>query len=361
MFIENKNYKEGWSNLFDIETKSNEIILQAHKVCASDVHIVPTSCYSIIEYRIDNQLLTIEEIRNNEAEKIISHLKFRSKMDIGERRKPQSGSLKMKIKKDKLNIRLSTLPTTPHESLSIRLLPQNEVETLHRLTLFPKHTAQLSSLIKKAHGLVIVSGPTGSGKTTTIYSLLNEAAARKKRIVCIEDPIEKRTDKFIQVEINEKAGLTYAHTLKAVLRHDPDIIMIGEIRDVETATVAIRAAMTGHLVISTIHAKNCLGSIARLKELGIKEHDINETVIGLVSQRLLEMKCSICGNTCSKYCRTYRKRRRLAVFEILADQSLQRLLTKCKTNIGYGSLEQAIKKSFALGYVNEEEYERWLC
>ncbi len=347
--------------MFDIEAKSNEIIIQAYKVRASDVHIIPTNPYSVIEYRVDHQLVTIEKIRNSEAEKIISHLKFRSKMDIGERRKPQSGSLTMTIMEDKINIRLSTLPTIPHESLSIRILPQNEVETLQRLTLFPKHTAMLSSLIKKAHGLIIVSGPTGSGKTTTIYSLLNEAAARKKRIICIEDPVEMQTDTFIQVEINEKAGLTYAETLKSVLRHDPDIIMIGEIRDFETAKIAVRAAMTGHLVISTIHAKSCLGSINRLKELGIEEHDINETVIGLVSQRLVEMKCPLCGDNCSKFCRIYRKRRRLAIFEILADKSLEALINEGEINHRYESLEQTIKKSITLGYVNEKEYERWLC
>lgn len=343
----------------DIEWKSDELILKAVLVKASDIHIIPANQYSHIKFRIDHQLVMIEKISNCNAEKLISHFKFRSKMDIGERRRPQNGALDIVIKNKQINLRFSTLPTVPHESLSIRLLPQTEVFTLNKLSLFRKHTEVLSSLMKKAHGLLLISGPTGSGKTTTIYSLLFNSMTRNKRIISIEDPVEKRTNAFIQVEINEKAGLTYGEALKAALRHDPDIIMIGEIRDEETAKIAVRAAMTGHLVISTLHAKNSEGCITRLKEFGIREQDISETVIGLVSQRLLQLLCPYCGENCSGFCRIYRKTRMLAVYEILAGESLKNHLNGGRA-VAYETLQQVITKSVALGFVSKGEYDRWL-
>lgn len=346
--------------MFDIEKKSNEIVKKAIITGASDVHIIPCDRSSKIQFRVDDRLVFLESITNLQAEKLISHLKFISKMDIGERRKPQSGSILMIVNNNKINIRISTLPTAPHESMAIRILPQNETNSLQTLTTFPKQNLLLKSLVKNKHGLILVSGPTGSGKTTTIYSLLNDVNKLNKRIICIEDPIEKRNDAFIQLQINEKAGLTYANLLKAVLRHDPDIIMIGEIRDEATAKIAIRAAMTGHLVISTIHAKNCIGSVFRLKEFGIKPIDIKETIVGLISQRLVELNCSFCGDLCVNFCRQQRRRRRMAIFEILSGKQLDSYLTKQKEPTSFESFEKMIKKTFALGYISKTEYERWL-
>lgn len=344
----------------NIEWKSNQLILQAVLVKASDIHIIPAKDYSQIKFRIDHQIVVIEKIFTRDAEKLISHFKFRSKMDIGERRRPQNGALDIVIKNKQINLRFSTLPTIPHESLSIRILPQDEVLTLKQLSLFSKHTDVLRSLMKKANGLLLISGPTGSGKTTTIYSLLFNSTTRNNRIISIEDPVEKRTDAFIQVEINEKAGLTYEEALKAALRHDPDIIMIGEIRDEKTAKIAIRAAMTGHLVVSTLHAKNTVSCISRLKEFGISEQDIRETVIGLVSQRLLELICPYCGEDCSMSCRAHRETRRLAVYEIMAGNALEDQFNGEET-VFYETLQQGIAKSVALGFVSKGEYERWLC
>ncbi|WNF37790.1 competence type IV pilus ATPase ComGA [Bacillaceae bacterium IKA-2] len=344
----------------DIEWKSNQLILKAVLFKASDIHIFPAKHYSQIKFRIDHQIVVIEKICNRDAEKLISHFKFRSKMDIGERRRPQNGALDIAIENRQINLRFSTLPTIPHESLSIRILPQDEVFTLNQLALFNKHTEILKSLMEKAHGLLLISGPTGSGKTTTIYSLLFNSLTRNKRIISIEDPVEKRTDAFIQIEINEKAGLTYEEALKAALRHDPDIIMIGEIRDEKTAKIVVRAAMTGHLVVSTLHAKNTLSCISRLKEFGISEHDIRETVIGLVSQRLLQLQCPYCGDECSVVCRVYRETRRLAVYEIMAGKALEAQFDGEET-VFYETLEQGIAKSVALGFVSKGEYERWLC
>lgn len=345
----------------DIEFKSDNLIFRAAQVQASDIHIIPANRYSTIQFRVDHQLITVDKIKKTDAEKLISHYKFRSKMDIGERRRPQNGSMNIDIQAKQINLRISTLPTFPHESMSIRILPQNEVESLSDLSLFQSQVVKLRSLMKKAYGLLLISGPTGSGKTTTIYSMLYDTITRSKRVITIEDPVEKRTDAFIQVEINEKAGITYEEALRATLRHDPDIIMIGEIRDETTAQIAVRAAMTGHLVISTIHANNCLGCLSRLREFGIAEHDIRETVIGLVSQRLLELQCPYCVGACSKFCRLYREKKRLAVYEILMGNSLKEALLHHDKKATTDNLMQIIRKSIALGYVNEAEYERWLC
>lgn len=354
-------YEKGRCFLLIIEQKSDAIISRAVREKASDIHIIPTNGTSLIQLRIGHQLVTAEKMKNCDAEKLISHFKFRSKMDIGERRRPQNGSLNLMVNGEQINLRISTLPTSPHESLAIRILPQNEVSSLEQLSLFQKQIFQLRSLMKKAYGLLLISGPTSSGKTTTIYSLLFDDCSKNRRIITIEDPIEKKTDAFIQVEINEKAGVTYEEALKAALRHDPDIIMIGEIRDAKTARVAIRAAMTGHLVVSTIHANNAEGCIFRLKEFGITELDIKETVIGLVSQRLVSLSCPYCGNHCSNYCHIYFSTRRLAIYEILSGSSLEAVLANRRSKAKYEKLPQLINKSIALGYVKETEYERWLC
>jgi competence protein ComGA len=344
-----------------IEQKSDAIISRAVQEKASDVHIVPSHEVSLVQLRIGTHLLPLEKIRNSDAEKLISHFKFRSKMDIGERRRPQNGSLTLIVRDKQINLRISTLPTFPHESLAIRVLPQNEVATLDELSLYKSQTAQLRTLMKKAHGLLLISGPTGSGKTTTIYSLLYDQYSKDRRIITIEDPIEKKTDAFIQVEINEKAGLTYGEALKATLRHDPDIIMIGEIRDPETAKIAIRAAMTGHLVLSTIHSNDTKGCISRLREFGCAEIDIKETLIGLVSQRLVGLSCPYCGDQCTIHCLVKQEKRRLAVYEILAGSPLNAVLSNSNMKVNYPKLGQLINKGIALGFVREAEYERWLC
>ncbi len=343
-----------------IELKGHEIISSAVQRKASDIHIIPTSNYSIVQFKINNSLINYQTFSNSDAEKLISQFKFRSKMDIGERRRPQNGSLNLEVNNLKVNLRLSTLPSTPHESLAIRILPQDETTLLNRLSLFSKQTAKLQLLMKKAYGLLLVSGPTGSGKTTTMYSLLSDPCLKGRRIITIEDPIEKKTDSFIQVEINEKAGVTYSEALKATLRHDPDVIMIGEIRDEKTAKIAIRAALTGHLVISTIHASDSVGCISRLREYGIAEIDLKEAIIGLVSQRLLTLKCPFCEQRCSNFCLLHRKHNRLAVYEILSDSALRDVLNH-NCDASYETLPKAIRKSIALGYTDVSEYERWLC
>jgi competence protein ComGA len=250
-----------------VEEKSAALLDAAIRVKASDIHIVPVKDKAVIQFRIDQQLVNREHIPVELSVKIVQHFKFLAGMEIGEKRRPQSGSLYMPFSGDRAaHLRLSTLPTMYEESLVIRLLYQDTWIPINRLVMFKHSVKQLLSLIRKPHGLVIITGPTGSGKTTTLYSLLGEAqSSLNRKIVTIEDPVEKQTEGVLQVQINERAGMTYASGLKAVLRHDPDIIMVGEIRDTETAKAAIRASHTGHLVLSTLHTKNTVGAIYRLR------------------------------------------------------------------------------------------------
>lgn len=335
------------------------MISLAVQLNASDIHIVPTKSKTTINYRVDNRLIPVQQVSNPQAEKLIAHFKFRAKMDIGEKRRPQNGSLNIDIKNQNVNLRLSTLPTPIHESLAIRVLPQSQVLSLKKLPLYPTQIDQLRNIFNKNQGLVIISGATGSGKSTTIYASLYECIIKGKRVVTLEDPIEKKLDGAIQVEINERIGLTYEEGLKSILRHDPDIIMIGEIRDVETAKVAVRAAMTGHLVISTIHANDAYGSIIRFKEFGISTMDICDTLVGAISQKLVEVKCPFCGSNCHPYCRMFRKNRRLAVFEILIGETLFELVKQDNKKKYVSYINQLLLKAVALGYVDSCEAKRW--
>ena len=241
--------KKGVHDLSTIERLGDRLVEEAWRINASDIHIVPKQEVATIQFRLDSDLFQKHTITLETCEKLISHFKFLSGMDIGERRRPQNGALQVTNSGSAINLRLSTLPTASQESLVIRILPDSSYHPLERLSLFPQTSKKLFSLLKHSHGLIVFTGPTGSGKTTTLYSLLHETKKELNRnIITLEDPIEKQSEDALQVQVNEKAGITYALGLKAILRHDPDIIMVGEIRDAETAKIAIRAALTGHSV-----------------------------------------------------------------------------------------------------------------
>jgi competence protein ComGA len=343
-----------------VEQKSKSLLRKAITVGASDIHLVPRKKDALIRFRVDEVLTNMDSLSKRFAEKIISHFKFLAGMDIGEKRRPQNGALNLSTVGHEVNLRLSTLPTPFSESLAIRILPQEQTFTLSELSLFPEASQQLLALAKKANGLVVLTGPTGSGKTTTLYSLLYAAKQLYNRsIITLEDPIEKKSDSFIQMEVNEKADVTYATGFKSILRHDPDIIMIGEIRDIETAKIAIRAAFTGHLVLSTMHTKDSVGCIHRLTELAIPLSDLQQTLTGVVAQRLVELNCPYCGQTCQPKCRTMGARRRLGIYEILTGDCLGDIL-EGKTNNAYKKIEDLIIKGIALGFISERNYERWV-
>jgi competence protein ComGA len=303
-------------------------------------------------------------IPKEECDRLISHLKFTASMDIGERRRPQSGAFTLTIEGKLIGFRLSTLPAKFSESLVIRILPQQEQIPFFQISLFPNSSQKLLALLKHAHGLIIFTGPTGSGKTSTLYSLLHETSHLYNRnVITLEDPIEKNCDTVLQVQVNEKAGMSYTTGLKAILRHDPDIIMVGEIRDAETAEIAVRASLTGHLVLSTMHARDAKGAIFRLLEFGVNWLEIEQTLVAVTAQRLVELTCPFCKGECSPFCYSQRKVKRASVFELLTGRTLSAVLREAKgieSNYHYPTLKDVIKKGIALGFIKETEYERWV-
>ncbi len=348
-----------------IETIAEHILRRAVYLGASDVHIIPRNEKPLIQFRVDNRLIPYQWLNKSQSERVISHFKFLACMDIGEKRRPQTGSMSFTVQKDIISLRLSSLPASGYETLVIRILPHNQILPIEQLSLFPSKATEIRSLLANSHGLIILVGPTGAGKSTTLYSLLQYAKEFDHRnIITLEDPVENRAVDVLQVQINEKAGMSYSVGLKAALRHDPDIIMIGEIRDAETAQIAVRAALTGHLILTTMHTRDARGAIYRLLEFGISLTDIEQTLLGVVAQRLLELNCPICPTVCSPYCHFSKRSKRASVYELLYRDSLKRVLEEelkgGKHVQSYRLLKDEIKKAVALGYIREEEYKKWV-
>lgn len=343
-----------------IEKLADELIKDAVRHRATDIHFIPRKEGLLVQMRIGNKLLPRMSLGAEQSERIISHFKFTASMDIGERRRPQSGSFSMNVDKQMVSLRLSTLPANQKESLVIRILPQMDETPFCQISLFPKMTAKLLSLLRKSSGLMILTGPTGSGKTTALHALLSEGNRLLKRnIIALEDPVEKENNIVLQVQVNEKAGISYAAGLKAILRHDPDIIMVGEIRDSETAKIAVRASLTGHLVLTTMHTKDAKGAVYRLREFGIGKAEIEQTLTAVTAQRLVELTCPYCQNGCSPFCFSYNRRKRAVVFELLSGNALLDVIRGKKEKLKE-PLEKAIRKGIALGYIVESEYDRWV-
>ncbi|WP_188389259.1 competence type IV pilus ATPase ComGA [Priestia taiwanensis] len=337
---------------------SDLILNEAWRRRASDIHFIIGANEGMVKYRIDGELLLYKKLDKVLCRRLISHFKFLAAMDIGEQRRPQGGTLTVQLQEDILQLRLSTLPNASEESLVLRIHPQNKRTPLTKLSLFPRSIHTLSSFLHHSHGLLILTGATGCGKTTTVYSLLEEVAKRRAcNIITLEDPIEQRNETFIQVQVNEKAGINFQTGLRAILRHDPDIVMIGEIRDEYTAKIAIQASLTGHLVLTTLHTHHTKGAIYRLMELGISLHDIEQTLVGIVSQRLVKVICPYCGEECSLYCQA-RDSRRLGVYEILYGYNLKQVIREARgeeVTYSYMTLPRLLRKAYGLGYVTDGE------
>lgn len=346
------------------EEKAGRILENAIRLHATDIHIIPKSTYAQVSFRIQNTLVPQETISLEEADRIIAYLKFQASMDIGERRRPQNGAISVVLDGKTIGLRVSTLPLAQSESLVVRLLPQFDAIPFYKISLFPKTAKLLLSIMKFSHGLVILTGPTGSGKTTTLYSLLYYSTRLHGRnVITLEDPVEKSSDDFLQVAVNEKAGITYSTGLKAILRHDPDVIMVGEIRDGETAKIAVRAALTGHLVLSTMHTRDAKGALYRLMEFGVGWNEMQQTLVAITAQRLVELVCPFCKDKdCSPYCER-KHENRAPVYEILYGHALYEALMEMKgipMETTYETLKKVISKGIALGFIKEKEYERWV-
>ncbi len=273
----------------------NTIIEQAIRQNASDIHIEPGSDDIRVRLRVDGDLHEIMKLPKTSFSALITRVKIIGRMNIAERRIPQDGRVETKINNKEIDMRISTLPTIYGEKIVIRILDKSSFNfSKEGLGLSEHNLKMFDDILRQPYGMLLVTGPTGSGKTTTLYTVLRELNQIEKNIITVEDPVEYKLSGINQVQVNVKSGLTFASGLRSILRQDPDIIMVGEIRDNETAEIAVRAAITGHLVLSTLHTNDSPSTIARLIDMGIEPYIVSSAVIGVVSQRLVKLLCPIC-------------------------------------------------------------------
>jgi len=278
-----------------IKNAVNHIFHYALEQRASDIHIEPKRDVCMVRFRIDGALHTIYNLPKGVHSAITSRIKFLSRLDIAEKRRPQDGRIKVGGKDKDVEIRISTVPVAFGEKIVMRILDSSMIfQKIENLGFSKRDIGVYDSFVHAPHGIILVTGPTGSGKSTTLYSTLKEIATSEKNIVTVEDPIEMVHEEFNQIAVQPLIGVTFSTILRNILRQDPDIIMIGEIRDEETAIHAVQAAMTGHLVFSTLHTNDAVSSIARLKDLGLQPFMIASTLLGCMAQRLLRNICLNC-------------------------------------------------------------------
>jgi type II secretory ATPase GspE/PulE/Tfp pilus assembly ATPase PilB-like protein len=273
----------------------NAIISESIRYRASDIHIEPKTKYSVIRFRIDGMLHSKIRIPSDLHAAVISRLKILSKMDIAERRRPQDGRITIKAGARIVDMRVSSLPTLNGEKIVMRILDKSAaIKGLDELGVLPDDLKKINLMSKKPQGVLIATGPTGSGKTTLLYSLLASMMQSSRNFETIEEPVEYFLEEANQVSVYEKIGLTFAQVLKATLRQDPDVILVGEMRDHDTADVGFKAALTGHMVLSTLHTNSAVASITRLIDMGIKPYIISSALEGVVAQRLVRKVCQDC-------------------------------------------------------------------
>ena len=304
--LEEMNLQDGLSSLTDIDAESaaNEapiikfvdaVLYQAVKDKASDIHFEPFEKEFKIRYRIDGALYEMAPPPKNLAVPVISRVKIMSSLNISERRKPQDGRIQLKVAGNPIDLRVSTLPTQFGESVVLRVLDRSVVNLdLDMLGINEQVLAKIRDIISMPNGIFIITGPTGSGKTTTLYSALKEINKVQDKILTAEDPVEYDLEGIVQVPINDAIGMTFAAALRAFLRQDPDIIMLGETRDLESAEMAVQASLTGHLVFTTLHTNDAAGAITRLVDMGVEPFLITSSLIGILGQRLIRKICTGC-------------------------------------------------------------------
>src|SRR5687768_6271239 len=335
----------------------DHIIAEVITTRASDIHIEPEEGGVAVRYRIDGVLRDTMMLPRPAGLPLVSRIKIMAQMDIADRLRPQDGRARVSVNGSRVDLRVSTLPASYGEKVVIRILDsRSTVMSLDGLGLTADEARRLNDLVNLREGIVLVTGPTGSGKTTTLYSALRQIQQRAVNIVTVEDPVEYKLGGVVQVQVNEKAGLTFANALRSILRQDPDVILVGEIRDKETATIAVQASLTGHLVLSTLHTIDAASSIARLVDIGVDPYKIAAALKGVVAQRLLRRLCPTCrqaspepvsermrrwlphGLTLYKAigcaeCSQTGYRGRMAMMEVLTvDSELERLIAKAETS-----------------------------
>lgn len=363
---------EETSDLLDSEDDApiirllNAILAESLKENASDIHIEPYEKESLVRFRLDGVLSTVLKPSSQITPLLISRIKVMSKLDIAEKRLPQDGRMTVKLGGRSIDLRISTMPSSHGERVVMRLLDKDAGKLqVDDLGMPSETSAQLDDLIRRPHGIILVTGPTGSGKTTTLYAGLQQMDRQGRNIMTVEDPVEYDLPGISQTQINLRAGMTFARGLKAILRQDPDVILIGEIRDGETAEIATQSSLTGHLVLSTLHTNTAAGAITRLQDLGVDSFLLASTIRGILSQRLLRKLCPHCkrpsepnefnrgllklkpgqkvfeANGCEK-CNSTGYAGRQALFELVTvDSSLQTLIHE---NAGEIELEAKIRE-----------------
>jgi type IV pilus assembly protein PilB len=273
----------------------NYLLIQAIRSKASDIHIEPSRKFSVVRFRVDGQMYEALRPRRDMHAALVSRVKVMGKMDIAEHNRPQDGRFQVMVEGREVDFRVSTVPTVLGEKIVLRILDrQNLTFDLDRLGVPPDMLWNLKALLAKPYGLLLVTGPTGSGKTTTLYSALELIKSVHRNVVSVEDPVEYQVELVNQIQVDESRSMSFSSALRSILRQDPDIIMIGEIRDVPTAQIAVQAALTGHLVLSTLHTNDCAGAIHRLLDMGIESFKIAAALVGVVAQRLIRTVCPNC-------------------------------------------------------------------
>ena len=275
----------------------NTLIESAYKRNASDIHIEPGKEFLTIRFRIDGDLCMYTKMEMSYHRPVVTRLKLMGEMDIAEKRLPQDGKYRYEKEEMATDLRISTLPSVYGEKVVLRLLGNDRDSSLmdvRRLGMDEKQEEIFGRMLKAPFGIILVTGPTGSGKSTTLYAALSQLAEKKINCVTVEDPVEKLINGVTQVQVNAKAGLTFAMALRSILRQDPDVIMVGEIRDEETADIGVRAAVTGHLVLSTLHTNDSVSAVYRLQNMGIPFYMIAAATTGVVAQRLVKVLCPHC-------------------------------------------------------------------
>ena len=273
----------------------NLIIARALESRASDIHVEPFDDKLIVRYRIDGVLHNIETAPKKLQAAIVSRIKIMAKLNIAERRLPQDGRIRIKVANKEIDLRISTIPVLYGESVVMRILDKESIVIDLGLLGFPEDIlGQFQKLIGKPHGIILVTGPTGSGKTTTLYGALDKINSPDKKIITVEDPVEYQLKGINQIQVKPQIGLNFANTLRHIMRQDPDVIMIGEIRDLETAEMAVQSALTGHMVLSTLHTNDAPSAITRLLDLGVPSFLLSSTIRGILAQRLVRVICPYC-------------------------------------------------------------------
>ncbi|SMY17973.1 MULTISPECIES: type II secretion system ATPase GspE [Photobacterium] len=273
----------------------NAMLAEAIKEGASDIHIETFEKVLSIRFRVDGMLREVLQPSRKLAPLLVSRIKVMAKLDIAEKRIPQDGRISLRIGGRAVDVRVSTMPSSHGERVVLRLLDKNATRLdLHSLGMTAANHQAFGKIIDRPHGIILVTGPTGSGKSTTLYAGLQELNSAERNILTVEDPIEFDIDGIGQTQVNSKVDMTFARGLRAILRQDPDVVMIGEIRDLETAAIAVQASLTGHMVLSTLHTNTAVGAITRLRDMGIEPFLVSSSLLGVLAQRLVRTLCSEC-------------------------------------------------------------------